>query len=142
MADVSIKDVMVAYAGEAVVDAQSRGLALDFTEGSLNVLDRLLGHFTKDGLLAPKTNEEESAIWVLSKRYGAYLGQVVIAEVGGAWELHDLPDGSAQVILRSHGVQMFPLEKIYKRLVKDEYSGVSGYCGALRTILQRRSEKT
>lgn len=141
MTDVTIQDVMAAYARDAVVEASKNGFALDFSEKSLDAVDRILCKITEKGFLTPKSEKEESDVWTLSKRYGGYLGQVVINEVGGDWELIDLKAGAAQVILRSHGVQMFPLEKVYKRLVSDEYSGVSGYCRALRLIIQTQNEK-
>ena len=33
---------------------------------------------------------------------------------------------------------MFPLEKVYKRLTEDQFSGVSGYCRVLRLIIERQ----
>jgi hypothetical protein len=141
MPETTISDVMAAYATDAVAHAHERGFTLDYSEASLANVDLVLGKVTASGLLLPKSAEEESAVWTLSKQYGGYVGEVVIRQIGGSWEMHDLPDGSARVILRSSGVQMFPLEKIHKRLIEDEHSGLSGYCRALRMIIQRKSSK-
>lgn len=131
---------MVAYAAEAVTHARKLGVSLDYSEQSLEAVDTILSEFTKQGLLRPAPPEKNSAIWDLSNLYGSYVGQVVIAEFGGAWELQVQADKAVRIALRSQGIQMFPPEKIYKRLVQDESSGVSGYCRALRAIVQRRNE--
>ena len=54
---------------------------------------------------------------------------------GGAWELQDNPDGSAPVVLHCEGVRTFPPAKVYNRLTEDLFSNVSGYCRALRAII-------
>jgi hypothetical protein len=142
MADVTISDVMRAYAQDAERLASEEGVALDYTEKSLEGVDLLLHRIAGDGVLAPKTPEEEARLWTLAKVYGSYLGEVVLRNLGGAWETCDNPDGSACVTLRCEGVQMFPLEKVYKRLAEDQFSGVSGYCRALRVIIAAQgSEK-
>ena len=136
----TISDVMQAYAGDAVLHARVLGFALDYSEASLSNVDSVLSKLTGSGVLVPKSPAEEESFWQLSKKYGGYLGQVVIREIGGAWEMQDLPSGGARVVLRSQGVQMFPLEKIFKRLTEDQYSGVSGYCRALRVIIERQNK--
>lgn len=134
----TIGDVMAAYAEDAVFHASKLGFALDYSEASLEQLDAVLAKLTENGLLPTTSTEEKTAAWQRSKIYGGYLGEVVIRTMGGAWEMRDLPSGAAQAVLRSQGVQMFPPEKIFKRLTEDEYSGVSGYCRALRLIVERR----
>jgi hypothetical protein len=138
MPDVTIADVMKAYAQDAEHLALKEGVSLDYTEKSLEGVDALLHRIAGDGVVPPKTPKEEEQLWTLAKVYGGYLGEVVIRNLGGAWEMSENPDGSARVILRCQGVQMFPLEKVYKRLAEDEFSGVSGYCRALRAIIARQ----
>src|SRR4051812_19729846 len=111
MPAVTIREVMSAYAGEAVAHARERAVTLDYSEESLDAVDRVFGELTNQGLLTPKSEEEETAIWTLSKQYGGYIGQVVISHVGGDWEMLDQSDGSARVLLRCHGMQVFPLER-------------------------------
>jgi len=43
---------------------------------------------------------------------GGDLGEVVIRNLGGVWKMGGNPDGTSRVILRSQGIQMFPLEKV------------------------------
>jgi hypothetical protein len=138
MSDVTIADVMKAYAQDAERLALNEGVTLDYTEKSLEGVDAILYRIAGDSVVAPKTPEEEDQLWMLAKVYGGYLGEVVIRNLGGAWEMSDNPDGSARVILRCQGVQMFPLDKVYKRLAKDQFSNVSGYCRVLRAIIARQ----
>jgi hypothetical protein len=138
MADVTITDVMKAYAQDAERLALKEGVTLDYTEKSLEGVDAILNQIAGDDVVPPKTAEEEDRLWTLAKAYGGYLGEVVVRNLGGAWEMGDNPDGTARVILRCQGVQMFPLEKVYKRLAEDQFSGVSGYCRALRAIIARQ----
>jgi hypothetical protein len=138
MADVTISDVMKAYAQDAERHAARQGTILDYTESSLENVDLVLHSIAGDSPLPPKTADDEEQLWTLAKMYGGYVGEVVLRNLGGAWEMHDNPDGSARVILRCQGVQMFPLEKVYKRLAEDPFSGVAGYCRALRAIIARQ----
>src|SRR5215831_2266541 len=135
MANITISDVMRAYAQDAERFASEQGISLDYTEESLDRVDLLLHRIAGDGVLAPKTPEEADQLWTFAKVYGGCLGKVVIRNMGGAWELQDNPDGSARVVLRCEGVQMFPAEKVYKRLTEDLFSNLSGYCRALRAII-------
>jgi hypothetical protein len=138
MADVTISVVMKAYAEDAVRIASKQGVTLDYTETSLESVDAILTTISGASVLSPKSHEEEDQLWTLAKVYGGYLGEVVLRNLGGEWETHDNPDGTARVILRCKGVQMFPLEKAYKRLTEDQFSCFSGYCRALRAIIARQ----
>src|SRR5262245_45920866 len=108
MATPSISEVMEAYAKDAEVDARERGVALDYSEVSLARVDAILDSIAPEGVLTPHSDAEEDRLWMLSKKYGGYVGQVVIKQLGGQWELQDLPDGSARVVLRCCGIQGFP----------------------------------
>lgn len=138
MTDMTITDVMRAYAQDAERFALKKGVTLDYTEKSLEGVDALLDLIAGDGVVPPNTPEEQEQLWTLAKAYGGYVGELVIRNLGGVWEMSDNPDGTARVILRCHGVQMFPLEKVYKRLAKDQFAGVSGYCRAIRAIIARQ----
>ena len=135
-----VQETMQAYGRDAVNHAAKRGLQLDYTEASLEEVDGILTGMTEKGPLHPQTNEDIAGVWTLSKVYGGYVGEVVIREMGGAWEMQPLPSGGSQVVLRTHGIQAFPCEKIYTRLTEDPMAGVGGYCRALRKIaeLQQR----
>jgi hypothetical protein len=135
MAEITISDVMKAYAQDAERLASEQGISLDYTEESLARVDLLLHKIAGDTVRTPRTPEEASQLWALSKIYGGYLGEVVIRNMGGAWELQDNPDGSARVVLHCEGVRMFPPDKVYNRLTENLFSTVSGYCRVLRAII-------
>ena len=135
MAEITISNVMKAYARDAERLALEQGISLDYTEESLERVDLLLRKIAGDTVLTLRTPEEASQLWALAKIYGGYLGEVVIRNMGGAWELQDNPDGSARVVLQCEGTTMFPPDKIYKRLTEDLFSNLSGYCRALRAII-------
>lgn len=137
----SIRDVMEAYAKDAESDARRRGIFLDYSEESLAHVDTILDNMTPAGVLTPKSPAEEDELWMLSKIYGGYVGQVVIRLMGGEWQLQDSPNGGSRILLLCCGIQAFPPEKIFKRLTKDRFSGVGGYCRALRAIIANREKK-
>lgn len=132
----TVADMMAAYAQDAVAHARRRGIELDFSEASLAEVDRVLQQTTGGGV-TPQTTDDEEALWLVAKMYGGYVGQVVIGAMGGQWELKDQP-GGANVILRSHGVVMTPLERVYKRLTLGDDGNVAGYSRALRAIIEQR----
>jgi hypothetical protein len=134
----SINEVMEAYAADAEADARRRGLTLDYSEPSLEHVDRILETISPDGALNPRSDAEKDELWTLSKMYGGYVGQVVIKQMGGQWELQDLHNGGARVVLNSGGLRAFPTEKVYRRLTEDPLSGVSGYLRAMRAIIESR----
>jgi len=138
MSDPTIRDVMEAYAKDAESDALSRGLVLDYSEESLSHVDAILDALTPDGVITPESKEDEEQLWMFSKVYGGYVGQVVIKQMGGEWQMQDLPSGGARVVLLCSGIQAFPPEKVFKRLTEDPFSRVGGYCRALRAIISNR----
>lgn len=137
----TIRDVMEAYAKDAESDARRRGIALDYSEESLSHVDTILEAMTPDGVLTPKSQAEKDELWLLSKVYGGYVGQVVIKQMGGEWQLQNLPDGASRVVLLCSGVQAFPPEKVFKRLTEERLSGVGGYCRALRAVVANQEKR-
>ncbi len=142
MADAGISKVMKSYSQQAEKMALRGGIVLDYSEKSLEQIDFILNEIAGDGVVSPMVTEQADHIWMLSKIYGAYLGEVVLRVLGGDWEMQANPEGAARVALRCEDVQMFPLEKVHKRLAGDPFSGVSGYCRALRAIIERQGKNS
>src|SRR5690349_4802755 len=94
----NISQVMEAYAKDAEADARMRGITLDYSESSLNRVDQILEMLAPGSTLTPKSPAEEEQLWLLSKKYGGYIGQVVIKLMGGQWDLHDFPNGGSRVV--------------------------------------------
>ncbi len=141
MAAPNINDVMVAFARDAEADARTRGFVLDYSEASLKHVDKILGSIAGNGLMAPCSPGEVEEVWLWSKKYGGYVGEVVIRQMGGRWELQPLPEGGARIVLRCCGVQAFPHERIYQRLTADRFSAMVGYCRGLRAMIENREKK-
>lgn len=140
MPEPSIADVMRGYAADAVAHAKKCGVPLDFTEGSLAEVDGLLARLRGDEVTPPDSPEAEELLWMLAKMYGGYVGEVVLKVLGGAWDIEDLPGGDGRPVIVWNLIRSFPPEKVYKYLTEDPYSGVSGYCRAMRGIAGRQDE--
>jgi hypothetical protein len=140
MTDTSIRDVMKAYACDAVEAAARRGVILDYSEESLNLVDELLGRdsFIGHTPRTPECKEDEETLWVLSKALGAYVGEVVLRTLGGEWVGESTPDGGIRPTIVVQGVRGFPLEKVWKRLTESEHDALGGYCRGVRCVLSRR----
>ncbi len=110
---------------------------LDFSEQSLKDLEDLLAAFTADGLIE-NTPDNEFVLRTLSLIFGAYLGEVVLRTFGGAWE-SGVDGNGDQAALIACGLTMYPVEKVFKRLVVSEVEGIEGYCRASRRILEHLS---
>src|SRR5215467_9639191 len=98
MAEITISNVMKAYAQDAERLASEQGISLDYTEESLEHVDLLVHQIAVDNVLTARTPEEESQLWTLSKIYGGYLGEVVIRNLGRASELPTHPPDTTRVL--------------------------------------------
>lgn len=131
-----IEQIMKAYANDAVSLAKESGLSLDYSEKSLEDIDAVLNSFVggAEKIVEQYDKDLEERLWLISKIFGAYVGEVVIKSIGGEWNSEKNENGSVRIILECLQIKCFPLEKIYKRLTEDPFSNVSGYCRAIRAI--------
>ncbi|MBL8740776.1 MAG: hypothetical protein JNK04_06775 [Myxococcales bacterium] len=136
----TLADVQEAYANDAVALARRSGVTLDFTEASLDAVDALLGALAGDDPQEPASDAAYDSAWLSAKIYGAYVGQVAIRVMGGAWEAEEIGSGIRPVLVVD-GLRGDPQEKVMKRLTQDAYSGVGGYLRAIRAILARRTDR-
>jgi hypothetical protein len=91
---------MAAHAQQAVVHAQkSLGRSLDFTPASLGELDAVLATLRAGAEAFPE--QKARALNLASVMYGAYLGEVLRRERGGAWSqgVEGLPESLPVVVL-------------------------------------------
>ena len=86
------------------------GIALDYSEQSLEGVDRILAEFTKAGLLVPDdlSAAERDELWVFCKMLGGYVGEVIIRDLGGEWQTKETEDGTTAVKLVTAGVEGSP----------------------------------
>src|SRR5262252_9511388 len=144
MAEATIDDVMKAYANDAVRAAARRNVMLDYSEESLDAVDQLLGRESFVGRTprAPESREDEETLWLLSKVFGAYVGEVALRVFGGRWLDEPTPNGGIRPAIEVNGLKGFPIEKVWKRLTQSEYDNLGGYCRAIRAILERSGRKS
>lgn len=141
MGDRAVDAIMKAYATDAVASAARRGVVLDYSEQSLDLLDELLGRESFLGVTprAPANEEDEATLWVASKSFGAYVGEVVLRTLGGEW-IDDAATGSGtRPAVKVGTIRGYPLEKVWKRLTESEFATVGGYCRVIRFLLERDS---
>jgi hypothetical protein len=138
MSEPGIADVMKAYADGAVAFAQRKyEVRLDFSEASLEDLDRILADRIKDGLVdaANLTAEQEDEVWVFCKLLGGYVGEVIIRNIGGHWIMKRTAQGSSTVaLLAKGGVEGSPPQAIWKALTEGN-KPMASYYRTLRVAL-------
>jgi hypothetical protein len=142
MPEVNIAHIMRTYADDAVAYAERRlGIALDYSEQSLEGVDRMLAEFTEAGLLVPDelSAAERQELWVLCKMLGGYLGEVIIRNLGGEWQTKEMGDGATVVKLVTAGVEGSPPEAVWRALT-EPYKAIVSYYRGLRAILGHGEE--
>jgi hypothetical protein len=142
---VTIADVMRAFAREAEQLAHSElGLALDYSESSLRVVDRLMQARLSNGLVVPEslTKEQEAEHWEFCKKIGGYLGEVIIRNNGGYWVTQTEANGAMTIHLLVAGlVSAHPPDSVWRCLTEpNRGSVVALYETLLATLAIGRDE--
>lgn len=143
MTDAEMDKMMKEFATDAVGVAAERSVVLDYSEESLVLVDRLLGREWFIGR-TPRTPESESDRKLLrscAEEFGAYVGEVVLRTMGGKWVADPTSTGGVQPAVLVDGARGFPVTKVWKRLTESESDTLSGYCRALRFVLERQAEE-
>ncbi len=143
MSDVTIADVMRAYAGDAVAYAERRfDLTLDFSERSLEDVDRILSAYRNSGLLVPDDlpDAEREELWNFCKMLGGYVGEVIIRNIGGEWQTKEVGEGAASIsLVINGGAEGAPPEAVWRTLT-EPYKGIASYYRGLRAVLGHGEE--
>ena len=119
-----LEATMRVYADEAVTIAQEDfHIQLDYTEDSLEdveaILDAIYNALPRDewGDLDP-TTEIQRWLDEMSVFWGAYIGEVILHYWEGEWTLQVPPDFKETTALRVGSLQIYPISKIYRRLLE------------------------
>jgi len=135
--------MMRVYAEEAVTLAREEfEVAIDYSEMSLSDADQILAAI-HDAL--PKDTggdfEEDSPLqqWVqeLAVIWGAYLGEVLLRYWRGAWTLNVPADHAEATAVQIGDVLVYPISKVYQRLVSDKDAGLVVFYEEVRWELSR-----
>ena len=105
----------------------SSGYALDETLESFRELDRFIDEQKRPGgLLDGKVGSKLFAM-------GAYVGQTLIARLGGRWEANDQdPEGEINIAVHLNCATIWPVQKVMKRFSNGPEDSLYAYGAALR----------
>ncbi|HEU5232215.1 MAG TPA: hypothetical protein VFU50_05095 [Terriglobales bacterium] len=139
----TIADMMEQYAADAVRLAHEFGVALDYSEASLEDLERILDQLAgKIPSPEPEPRSEDSMQKELdstARIWGGYFGETIRRLWGGEWGVETYPGTVAPVIsIDIGGAKLFPVMKIYRRLTKGQDENVWRFYGMVRARVSER----
>ena len=125
--------MMQAFAEQAVRLGREFKINLDYSEGSLEEVERLLARFHDELTSAnPGSKLEE-----MSKIWGGYLGEVVRRRFGGEWSIEKYPAGDFLIVsLNVNGARLFPSMKVHKRLTEGSSENIWSFYQSVRAKLE------
>lgn len=123
---------MTAYAEDAVEYASHLKKNLDYSNESIQVVEEictLLYNSIPKGFIAKifKNPPSEETILQISKMMGGYVGEVLIKNFGGNWDIEDFMNQGDTIVLTIGETKIFPVARIYKRLVNGPEDNVYHY---------------
>lgn len=110
----------------------SSGYRADFSAASLWEVDRFFDEQTKNGR-PRRLGLLSSDLGTRMFSIGAYVGEVVRRAVGGSWHVDD-DDPQSEVDVRldlPDGSQIWPVQRVTKRLTNGAEDGIAAYGAAL-----------
>jgi len=137
--------MMQAYAEDAVRMARQFNVDLDYTEQSLEQVERLLGQLhdelqngnMADSAAAPQLDQQRMD--EMSRIWGGYLGEVVRRRFGGEWTIEKYPAGDFLIVtLNVNGAKVFPAMKIHKRLTNGAADNLLAFYQNVRVRLEAK----
>ncbi len=130
----AVDAAMAAHAARAVtVAAEGFGVSLDGRAASIDALEALLGRYARDLPRGPlklvRRRPSSEAVGDVVRMFGAYLGEVMRAELGGAWHLrHDAEGREVAELHLPGGVCVSPPDIVHRRMtVGGEYDVAHWY---------------
>ena len=125
--------MMQAFADQAVRLGLEFKVHLDYSENSLEEVERLMARFGDDltsGNAAGKIDE-------MAKIWGGYLGEVVRRRFGGEWSNEKYPAGDFLIVtLNVNGARLFPSMKVHKRLTEGSNENIWSFYQTVRAKLE------
>lgn len=128
----TIDEMMQEYAESAIELARDFNVLLDYSEQSLQGLERILGQLSEEHRIflrnhpeARNASQVDEQMVMMCKLWGGYLGEVVRRRWGGEWAMETYPGANfATLTLNVHGSKLFPSMKIYRRLTEGEADNI------------------
>jgi hypothetical protein len=119
----TIGEMMQEYAERAVELARDFDVQLDFSENSVQELERILAQLHEEHRAFTAERKPEQAVEeqmvMMCKLWGGYLGEVVRRRWGGDWTMETYPGANFSTLtLNVRGGKLFPSMKVYRRLTE------------------------
>ena len=106
----------------------SSGYTLDGTLESFQELDRFIDEQSRPGGVL-QSDLRGSILFGM----GSYMGQVLIAQLGGRWETDDEdPKGEVNIAVHMNSGTAWPVQRALKRLINGPEDGIYAYGIALK----------
>jgi hypothetical protein len=134
MAENATAKAMRKLADGAVGLAAKRGVALDYTPGSIDCLEQYLSEL-HDYLRGPECRWTDRERWSAALAFGAYVGEVLRRAAGGEWK----PDTLGDPELVVGPVTMRPPQKVLKRLTNGLEDHLGHYFRGMLTAIAAAS---
>ncbi|MBV8205704.1 MAG: hypothetical protein JO041_02850 [Acidobacteria bacterium] len=139
----TLDNMMEEYAERAIELARDFGVLLDYSEPSLEGLERILAQLSSEhrAFLASHPAAQAAAqvdeqMVMMCKLWGGYLGEVVRRKWGGGWAMETYPGAEfATLTLNVRGAKLFPSIKIYRRLTEGDGENVWNFYQNVRCKL-------
>jgi hypothetical protein len=151
----SLDEMMQEYAERATELGRDFDITLDYSEESLQGLERILAQlsdehraFVQKPTLANSglgwgtqkqrgaQPEVEEQMVMMCKLWGGYLGEVVRRRWGGEWAMDTYPGAEfATLTLNVRGAKLFPSMKVYRRLTEGAGDDVWAFYRKIREKL-------
>lgn len=103
----------------------SLGIELDGRESSVELFDEVIGALARGAVDIGLFDRENS----ISKKAGAYLGFLIIANIGGSWI--DTENGTAVLV---EGREVYTIDFVQKRLERDSRLSAKEYYRTVKSI--------
>jgi hypothetical protein len=135
--------LMQGYAEDAVRSARQHKIILDYSERSLDDVERLLSelHEEMHSGFSSSSQTEEQRLDEMSRVWGGYLGEVVRRRFGGEWTIEKYPAGDYLIVtLNVNGAKLFPAMKVHKRLTDGADENLILFYRNVRTRLEARPD--
>jgi hypothetical protein len=139
----TISDMMEQYAADAVRLAPEFGVTLDYSESSVEALERILDQLANkfpSSETEPRSEDSmQKELDSISRIWGGYFGETIRRLWGGEWGVETYPGTVAPVIsVDIGGAKLFPVMKIFRRLTKGQDENVWRFYQMVRARVSER----
>lgn len=138
MEQVTVADMMAAYAEDAVELARNQfGIDLDYSEASVQRVEEILDSLYRQRPSGPlvrlfRRGPSEEALRQHCYGWGGYIGEVMRRHWSGEWRDRSAIAPGAIITMRVGDADVYPAEKVRKRLTNGMEDDVWSYFQVLR----------